>query len=79
VADVWNPSKGGCFQAFFEYVCPRPEPKNAYSLDRYPNRAGNYEPGQLLLWHKVCIDKTMTLNQAKSAYLKGWTKLLPKH
>src|ERR1017187_122278 len=31
-----------------------------------------------LLWRKVCVDKTMTLDQAKAAYLKGWTRLLPK-
>jgi hypothetical protein len=33
---------------------------------------------ELLLWRKVCVDKTMTLNQAKTVYLKGWTKLLPQ-
>jgi hypothetical protein len=33
---------------------------------------------ELLLWRKVCVSKTMTLDQAKAAYLKGWTKLLPK-
>jgi hypothetical protein len=32
---------------------------------------------ELLLWRKVCVNKTMTLVQAKTAYLKGWTKLLP--
>jgi hypothetical protein len=32
---------------------------------------------ELLLWRKVCVDKTMTLDQAKALYLKGWTKLLP--
>jgi hypothetical protein len=32
---------------------------------------------ELLLWRKVCVDKTMTLHQARTAYLKGWTKLLP--
>jgi len=32
---------------------------------------------ELLLWRRVCVDKTMTLDQAKTAYLKGWTKLLP--
>jgi hypothetical protein len=34
---------------------------------------------ELLLWRKVCVDKTMTLDQARTAYLKGWTKLLPQH
>jgi hypothetical protein len=33
---------------------------------------------ELLLWRAVCVNKTMTLNQAKAAYLKGWTKLLPQ-
>src|SRR5579864_260018 len=33
---------------------------------------------ELMLWRRVCVDKTMTLDQAKTAYLKGWTKLLPK-
>jgi hypothetical protein len=32
---------------------------------------------ELLLWRKVCV--AMSLRQAKTAYLKGWTKLLPKH
>jgi hypothetical protein len=33
---------------------------------------------ELLLWRKVCVNKTMTLEQAKALYLKGWTKLLPQ-
>jgi hypothetical protein len=33
---------------------------------------------ELLLWRKVCVNKTMTLDQAKSVYLRGWTKLLPQ-
>lgn len=32
---------------------------------------------ELLLYRKVCIDKTMTLDAAKTVYLKGWTLLLP--
>jgi hypothetical protein len=31
-----------------------------------------------LLYRKVCVDKTMTLTQAKELYLRGWTRLLPK-
>jgi hypothetical protein len=34
---------------------------------------------ELLLWRKVCVNKTMTLDQAKTVYLRGWTKLLPQH
>jgi hypothetical protein len=33
---------------------------------------------ELLLWRDVCVDKTMTLDQAKAAYLKGWTSLVPQ-
>jgi hypothetical protein len=44
--------------------------------------AGNYgsftkDKVELLLWRKVCVNKTMTLDQAKAAYLKGWTTLVP--
>jgi hypothetical protein len=34
---------------------------------------------ELLLWRKVCVDKTMSLNQAKKVYLKGWTKLVSQN
>jgi hypothetical protein len=33
---------------------------------------------ELLLWRKVCVDKTMSLTQAKALYLKGWTNLVPQ-
>ena len=33
---------------------------------------------ELLLWRKVCVNKTMSLDQAKAAYLKGWTTLMPQ-
>jgi hypothetical protein len=33
---------------------------------------------EVLLWRNVCVNKTMSLDQAKSVYLKGWTKLLPQ-
>ena len=34
---------------------------------------------ELLLWRKVCMDKTMTLHRARTEYLKRWTKLLAQH
>ena len=34
---------------------------------------------ELMLYRKVCVDKTMTLGQAKKLYLRGWTKLLSLH
>jgi hypothetical protein len=33
---------------------------------------------ELLLYRRVCVNKTMTLQQAKQLYLKGWTQLVPK-
>lgn len=33
---------------------------------------------ELMLWREVCVDKTMTLAEAKRKYLQGWTKLAPK-
>jgi hypothetical protein len=33
---------------------------------------------ELLLWRNVCVSKTMSLGDAKTAYLKGWTKLIPQ-
>jgi hypothetical protein len=33
---------------------------------------------ELLLYRKVCVDKTMTLGDAKALYLKGWTLLWTK-
>ena len=46
--------------------------------------AGNFgsltkDKVELMLYRKVCVDKTMSLAQAKTVYLKGWTKLVPKH
>lgn len=33
------------FEAFAAYMGPRPGP--GYSIDRFPNNAGNYEPGNV--------------------------------
>lgn len=43
VCDEWR-AKGG-FELFFAYMGPRPSAK--HSIDRYPNRDGNYEPGNV--------------------------------
>jgi hypothetical protein len=55
------------------------EQKNIW-FERHEGKFGSIakDKVELLLWRKVCVDKTMTLTQAKAAYLKGWTKLLPK-
>lgn len=33
---------------------------------------------ELMLWRKVCVQKSMTLADAKQQYLQGWTKLMPR-
>lgn len=43
VAKAWRGPKG--FAAFLAHVGPRPSPK--HSLDRWPNNAGNYKPGNV--------------------------------
>jgi hypothetical protein len=50
-------------------------------FEPHAGKFGSYakDKVELLLWRKVCVNKTMTLSQAKTAYLKGWTKLLPQH
>jgi hypothetical protein len=35
------------FDAFLAFIGPRPEPKCNYSIDRFPNKKGNYEPGNV--------------------------------
>ncbi|HXQ34629.1 MAG TPA: hypothetical protein VN843_11510 [Anaerolineales bacterium] len=39
VCEAWSHD----FQAFYDYMGPRPGPE--YSIDRYPNNDGDYEPG----------------------------------
>jgi hypothetical protein len=34
---------------------------------------------ELLLWRNVCVNETMTLDQAKALYSKSRTKLIPQH
>lgn len=54
-------------------------PKNIW-FEPHAGKFGSYakDKVELLLWRKVCVDKTMTLNRAKKVYLDGWTKLLPQ-
>ena len=40
----WDNTEKG-FQAFFDYMGPRPSQE--HSVDRHPNRNGNYEPGNV--------------------------------
>jgi len=44
---VWEEWKhpGGGFENFYRYVGPRPSKE--HTIDRYPNKHGNYEPGNV--------------------------------
>ena len=55
-------------------------PKNIW-FEPHAGKYGSFtkDKVELLLWRNVCVNKTMTLDQAKSAYLKGWTKLVPSN
>ena len=55
-------------------------PKNIW-FDPHAGKFGSFakDKVELQLWRKVCVDKTMSLPQAKTMYLKGWTKLVPHH
>jgi len=55
-------------------------PKNIW-FEPHAGKFGSFakDKVELMLWRKVCVDKSMTLGQAKVQYLQGWTKLIPKH
>jgi hypothetical protein len=55
-------------------------PKNIW-FEPHAGKFGSYvkDKVELMLWRKVCVDKSMTLVQAKAQYLQGWTRLIPKH
>lgn len=43
---VWGEWRGkGGFERWFAYIGPKPTPQ--HSIDRYPNKDGNYEPGNV--------------------------------
>lgn len=44
VCDEWNPAKGGSYKNFVNCLGIRPVGK---TLDRYPDKNGNYEPGNV--------------------------------
>jgi hypothetical protein len=49
-------------------------------FERHAGKFGSFtkDKVELLLYRRVCVNKTMTLQQAKQLYLKGWTQLVPK-
>ena len=54
-------------------------PKNIW-FEPHAGKFGSFQKDKVeaLLWRDVCVKKTMSLDQAKTLYLKGWTKLLPE-
>jgi hypothetical protein len=49
-------------------------------FEPHAGKFGSYakDKVELMLWRKVCVDKSMSLAEAKTRYLQGWTKLIPK-
>lgn len=75
VCDRW----GRSFQAFYNDIGPKPTPR--HSLDRYPDRNGNYEPGNVR-WATASeqannkrTNLVITLD-GKSNTIAQWGKLL---
>ena len=54
-------------------------PKNIW-FEPHAGKYGSFTKDKVeeLLWREVCVDKTMTLDQAKKKYLAGWTRLIPQ-
>lgn len=54
-------------------------PKNIW-FEPHAGKFGSHTKDKVerLLWRKVCVNQAMTLDEAKAAYLKGWTNLLPQ-
>jgi hypothetical protein len=52
-------------------------PKNIW-FEPHAGRFGSFAKDKVGTPAVVCVKKTMTLDQAKTDYLKGWTRLLPQ-
>jgi hypothetical protein len=54
------------------------EPKNIW-FEPHAGKFGSFTKDKVerMLWRNVCVNKTMSLDQAKAVYLRGWTKLVP--
>jgi hypothetical protein len=49
-------------------------------FEPHAGKFGSYakDKVELMLWRKVCVQKSMSLGEAKTQYLQGWTKLVLK-
>jgi hypothetical protein len=71
----------GEFDHWFPHWMGGADTQDNIWFELHAGKFGSYakDKVELLLWGKVCVEKTMSLDQAKTTYLTGWTKLLPRH
>lgn len=54
-------------------------PKNIW-FEPHAGNFGSYakDKVELMLWRKVCVDKSMTLSQAQTFFLPSWLRIKPR-
>lgn len=58
------------FEKFFKHVGPKPSPK--HSLDRFPNKKGNYEPGNV----RWATQRQQCRNSARNVHYTAFGKTM---
>jgi hypothetical protein len=64
---------------FPEWMGGSDGPKNIW-FEPHAGKFGSYAKDKVekMLYQKVCVDHTMSVNEARNLIVKGWTKLVPQ-
>jgi len=75
-----DPSSGEFDYFFPEWMGGTDGPKNIW-FEPHAGRFGSYAKDKVEkdLYRRVCVDHTMTVQEAKQVFLNGWTKYYQKH